>query len=53
MIESLNPILYSGVYKNIVDGLDKCEGFDKFIMEDGLDVFIIEGVHASRSIQVN
>ena len=49
MIESLNPILYSGVYKNIVDGLDKCEGFDEFIMENGLDVFIIEDVHESLS----
>ena len=45
---SLNPILHSGVYKNIVDGLDKCEGFDEFIMEDRLDEFIIEGVHVSR-----
>ena len=48
LIEILNPILYSDVYKNIVDGLDKCEGFDEFSMEGGLDVFIIEVVHASR-----
>ena len=48
MIESLNRIFNSGVYQNIVGYLDKCEGFDEFNMENGLDVFIIDGVHASQ-----
>ena len=48
MIEILNPILHSDIYKNILDGLYKYEGFDEFSMEGGLDVFIIEGVHTSR-----
>ena len=45
LIYILNPVLHSDIYNNIVDGLDKCERFDEFIMEGRLDVFIIEGLH--------